>query len=132
MDVNIPPLHIPLTTLEKEPVSETTKQSELVTETDNTLPIVSKLRVYTKRNKTQNGGKVSESTMHCHESTPEPNTQNTTGNEISYSTIDIELSIILRKGVRSCTMHSIQDYVSYGKLFSKYHTLMSKFDSSPS
>lgn len=67
--MNIPPLQTPLTTSEKDPqlttlekdlVLEMTKEPKSITETDNTLPAVSKLRVYTRKNKTQGKDKVPE------------------------------------------------------------------------
>lgn len=93
-----------------------------MTITENTLPAINELRVYTKRNKVQEG-KVPESTKPCHESIPAPNVQKLTGNEISVPIIntDTELPITLRKGSRTCTKHLIQDYILFGKLFSKHH-----------
>lgn len=127
--------------LEPEPIEETdmlpettiSKEPKSVAEIENTLPAInSELRIYTRRNKIQYG-KVPESTKHCHELIPAPSIQNSTGNEISVIApdTDTELPIVLRKGTRSCTKHSIHNYISFSKLSSKYPAFVSKLDNSP-
>nr|KYP58512.1 hypothetical protein KK1_013922 [Cajanus cajan] len=42
---------------------------------------------------------------------------------------DIDIPIALRKGVRSCTQHPIEKYVSYGKLSKGYRSFVAALDS---
>lgn len=132
-NVSISPLYS--SSLEPEPITNTSpkitsKEPEPASGTENTFLVNNELRVYIRRNKNQ-GEKALASDKPCHESAPAPGTQKFTGNETSIPATDIdnELSIVLRKGTRTCTKHSIQDYISFGKLSSEHHTIVCRLDS---
>lgn len=128
-----PPSVVPLMSPNISPASVVPEFPESMSETSNKE---FELRVYTRRNKAP-VDKVPESITHCHESIPVPSSEDTTGNDstIIFDTIaifdhDTELSIAMRKDIRFCTKHPIQDYVSFGNLSSKYYAFVSKLDNS--
>ncbi|EXB70633.1 hypothetical protein L484_023818 [Morus notabilis] len=100
-----------------------------------TQPAESKeLRVYTRRNKTQED-KALRPTHHGHESNPGMESQNPPGNT-SLETApnnqpdeDIDdRPIALGKGTRLCTNHPIYNFISYGKLSSNHRAFVSNLD----
>ena len=48
--------------------------------------------------------------------------------ELSDNIDELQLPIALRKGVRSCTQHSIGNYVSYSRLSPKYRAFVANLD----
>lgn len=87
------------------------------------------LRVYTRRNKTQQE-KGPQPTEHSHESNPDLELHNSPGNDSSSNVPDtsLDLPIALRKGTRSCTDHSIHNFISYGRLSSGHRGFVSNLD----
>ena len=93
------------------------------------------LRVYCRRKKTQKEKEPSTSQMQSHESNQAPENEISPGNQISNSEpvhtsiAELDILIALRKGVRTCTHHPIEKYVSYGKLSQGYRTFVASLDS---
>ena len=73
--------------------------------------------------------------MQSHESNQAPENEISPGNQISNSEpvhtsiTELDIPIALRKGVRTCTHHPIEKYVSYGKLSQGYRTFVASLDS---
>ncbi|KAJ1395404.1 Gag-polypeptide of LTR copia-type [Sesbania bispinosa] len=65
-----------------------------------------------------------------HESNQAPENEFSLGNIVSNPEPidDIDIPIALRKGVRSCTQHPIEKYVSYGKLSQGYRSFVAALD----
>ena len=69
--------------------------------------------------------------MQSHESDQAPENEITTGNSksIHTNTSNLDMPIALRKGVRTCTQHPIEKYMSYGKLSQGYKAFVALLDS---
>ncbi|KAH9717287.1 retrovirus-related pol polyprotein from transposon RE1 [Citrus sinensis] len=96
----------------------------------------SQLRVYTRR---KNENKESENLaplMHCHDSNPNSNPAQVHSSEADHSPElivpmidDADVPIALRKSVRSCTSHPIENFVSYNSLSPAYRAFITSLDS---
>lgn len=91
------------------------------------------LKVYKRKRR-----KVVESSTtpkQIHESNQAPRNEVPTGNTlpspepVDIITADIDIPIAKRKGVRTCTQHPIERYVSYGKLSQSYRSFVAAVDS---
>jgi IS30 family transposase len=74
----------------------------------------------------------SKAPMQGHESNQTLENEVPTGNILPNSehvdTIDIDIPIAMRKGVRTCTKHPIEKYISYGKLSQSYRSFVAAVD----
>ena len=96
----------------------------------------SQLRVYTRR---KNENKESENLaplMQCHDSNPNSNPAQVHSSEADHSPElivpvidDADVPIALRKSVRSCTSHPIENFVSYNSLSPAYRAFITSLDS---
>ncbi|KAJ4703138.1 Retrovirus-related Pol polyprotein from transposon TNT 1-94 [Melia azedarach] len=123
--IEIPQYEIPLSEPQTEPQPS---QQTIPTHSVD----ASELRVYTRRNKTQERRDL-QSPEHNHESDPtieshESSLGNPESAPIEVPNNDLHLPIALRKGVRSCTSHPICNFVSYNGLSLGYHTFVSNLD----
>jgi hypothetical protein len=112
------PLPVPTPMLESE--QQLTNESP----TESTL-LVEELRVCSRRKKNKT---IPDGTCQ----TSDPSLGNTTTFDMNYVipvVNDMSLPIAQHKGVRSCTHHSVSDFVSYQHLSSSYRSFVSKLSS---
>ena len=94
------------------------------------LPVpTSELRVYTRRKRNQEEIQPAQP-QETHESQPNLTSENMQGTTTTtdLTNNDLELPIALRKGVRTCTSHPIQNFVSYKTLSTEFSAFLSKID----
>jgi hypothetical protein len=107
--------------------SEQQLTNESPTEFTNKLStlLVEELRVCSRRKKNKT---IPDGTCQ----TSDPSLGNTTTFDMNYVipvVNDMSLPIAQHKGVRSCTHHSVSDFVSYQHLSSSYRSFVSKLSS---
>ena len=88
-------------------------------------------RVYVRKRRNQKAVEPITVPMQSHESDQAPENEITTGNSksIHTNTSNLDMPIALRKGVRTCTQHPIEKYMSYGKLSQGYKAFVPLLDS---
>ncbi|KAK2452382.1 putative mitochondrial protein [Trifolium repens] len=115
---------------DQSPIQPDQSNSPTVQPSTSTHPAeIRELRVYTRKNKNQEGNE--QQIQHCLESNPSLEIENTQGNENcdSIPTVNYDdRPIASRKDKRTCTHHPICKFISYDKLSSHHLAFVSSLD----